>query len=305
MVPALCALWGCAKLGAAKHKSDPSSPAPAIGGIPSEYPHFRHPPGSTTGTPVAGGGNVPARIPVTPEEDIVWTDPDHPDAKPVQLETLLEAPKNKSWEESDADARKLAMRQGKPLLIWFTDTANNGLCNTLSNELFSTEQFDKWANERFVRLRVDNNIRRADPNLSMDERTDREARMKDYVADMKKRYKVLGQPTVLIVGPNGAVIGRYRGYHPGTAETYWGLIRQGEVAGSKSCAEWRADMEKKGYRQWQDRHGRKVFAKLLAYSQGDILLVEPDGLRSKTTESKLSDADQSWIAREKAARGIR
>ena len=194
------------------------------------------------------------------------------------------------------------MRQGKPLLIWFTDTANNGLCNTLSNELFSTEQFDKWANERFVRLRVDNNIRRADPNLSMDERTDREARMKDYVADMKKRYKVLGQPTVLIVGPNGAWA------LPGLSSRHGGDLlgpdppRRG--GGVQVLCGMAHDMEKKGYRQWQDRHGRKVFAKLLAYSQGDILLVEPDGLRSKTTESKLSDADQSSIAREKAARGI-
>lgn len=301
---ALCALCGCAMLGGTKHKAGPSSPVSANSGIPSEYPNFHQAPGATAGTPVTGGGNVTPQIQVTPEEDIVWTDPDHPDAKPAQLETLLDAPKTKTWEENDAEARKQAMRQCKPLLIWFTDSANNALCNTLSNELFSTDAFDKWANEKFVRLRVDNNIRAADPKLSMDERTDREARMKDYVADMKKRYKVLGQPTVLVVAPNGGVIGRYRGYHPGSAETYWGLIRQGEVAGSKSCDEWRAGMEKKGYRQWQDRHGRKVFAKLLAYAKGELLLAEPDGQRSKTTESKLSDADQSWIAREKAARGM-
>ncbi len=303
MGASLCALVGCAKTSIPKQDTPPR--LLADNRIPSEYPHFRQPPGAAGGTPVTGGGNVPAPIPLTPEEDIVWTDPDHPDAKPAQLETLLEAPKNNSWEENEAEARKLAVRQCKPLLIWFTDSASNALCNTLSNELFSTEPFDKWAGEKFVRLRVDANIRRAEPNLSMDERTDREARMRDYVADMKKRYKVLGQPTVLVVAPNGAVIGRYRGYHPGTAETYWGLIRQGEVAASKSCTEWRIGMENKGYRQWQDRRGRKVFARLLSYWRGDILLAEPDGQRSKTTESKLSDADQSWIAREKAARGIR
>jgi thioredoxin-related protein len=302
----LCALCGCAKMGGPKKTPDKPSTAPAdTSGIPSEYPNFHQPPGATAGTPVVGGGNVPARIPVTPDEDIVWTDPDHPDAKPAELETLLEAPQSKTWEESDTEARKQAMRQCKPLLIWFTDSASNALCKTLSNELFSTEPFDKWANDKFVRLRVDANTHRADPKLSMADREDRESRMKDYVEEMKKRYKVLGQPTVLVVAPNGSVIGRYRGYNTGKSEIYWGLIRQGEVAGSKSCAEWRAGMEKKGYRQWQDRRGRKVFAKLLAYAKGDIFLTEPDGQRSRTTESKLSDADRSWLAKEKAARGIR
>ena len=301
----LCALSGCAKLGGKAHKSADQPPAdPVGGGIPSEYPNFVKPHSAAAGTPVTGGGNATPQLPVTPEEDIVWTDPDHPDAKPAQLETLLEAPKTRSWEESDVEARKQSVRQCKPLLIWFTDSASNALCNSLSAELFSTEAFDKWASERFVRLRVDANTRSADPKLSMEERTDHESRMKDFLETMKKRYKVLGQPTVLVVGPDGGVIGRYRGYQPGHSEVFWGLIRQGEVVGSKSCAEWRASMEKKGYRQWQDRHGRKVFAKLLAYSKGDMLLLEPDGQRARTTESKLSEADQSWLAREKAARGI-
>lgn len=246
----------------------------------------------------AGGApGLPASAGATREEDIVWTDPDDPDAEIPELDTVLKNPARGPWEQSETVARKLAARDGKCLLIWFTDSRRSPNCKTLSAELFSTPDFDKWAAENLVRLRIDSNVAERD--------MDKRARILDYVKSVHKRLRVLGHPTVVMCAPQGDVIARYRGYSPGQSDFYWGRIKTAVILGNGSYGKWRADLEKRGYREWSDRRGRKVFAQLTAYQDGELWLVEPDGTRSKTHEHKLSDADRLWIAQQKQARGIR
>ncbi|HCQ38603.1 MAG TPA: hypothetical protein DIV39_05570, partial [Verrucomicrobiales bacterium] len=57
-----------------------------------------------------------------------------------------------------------------------------------------------------------------------------------------------------------------------------------------------------GYREWADQQGRKVFARLTRYKSGQLILVEPDGRKIRASESRLSDADRTWIAAERAKR---
>jgi len=302
LVLALFSVVSCARLdrltgGTEKKEETPQPFGPT--GIP---PELR---AKTGGTPVSPGGNVPA-VPanITPESDIAWTDPDNPEAGIPELSTLMEEPKRGPWEESDKAAFRRASREGKPVLIWFTDSKSSPGCKALAGELFSKSEFDSWVKERFVRLRVDSQVRQREPKLSLDEAATKEANLREYVTTLKKRYKVLGHPTVLVLSPDGEVIGRYKGYRTGDADYFWGLLKQGDTVAQKRYGEWRAGLEKKGYREWADRSGRKVFAKLLSYSDGKLLLVEPDGVRSKTVESRLSDADQEWIRQQKAARGL-
>lgn len=258
------------------------------------------------GTAVAGGGNTPAqKIEITPDSEISWTDPDNPDAGVPQLNDLLALQKkNVAWESDEGVARQRAAREGKPILVWFTDSQRSPACKILIRELFEKKDFETWSKEKFVRLRVDAYARQRDPNLSIGEAQDLEVRAKNRVADMKERYKVLGYPTLLVLSGDGAVVGRYKGFRSGDADYMWGLMKQGEMVASKANAEWRAGLAKKGYREWQDRKGNKVFAKLGRYSEGRLSLVEPDGRRSQTTEVKLSDSDQEWIKQQKAMRGI-
>jgi len=262
--------------------------------------------GGDAGTPVAPGGNVPPSQPlqVTPESDIAWTDPDNPDGGIPDLVPLLAAPKKGPWEESETIAKQRSSRENKPLLIWFSDSKNSPGCKGVSAELFADHAFDSWARENVIRLKIDAYVRQDDSNLSIGESMDKEIRLKDYVASMKKRYKVLGHPTFLVLSSSGDVVATYKGYRSGQAAYTWGLFRQGQSLAAKSNAEWRAGLMKKGYREWQDRRGNKVFARLENYSKGQLYLTEPDGLRSRTQESKLSDADQAWIKQQKAARGI-
>lgn len=296
----------CAKLGVGKPVPVKQEPSPfGSTGIPPQMRARTEDPG----TPVVPGGNAQGQtgpIQITPEQDIVFTDPDNPDAVIPELSDILASqPKRRGpWEQSETIARKRAGREGKPLLIWFTDSRSSPMCKAINQELFSMPDFESWATEHLVRLKVDANEQVKDPDISLDEKETKRVDIRTYVTRLKKQYKVLGQPTLILVHPDGSVIGRYRGYQRGQADFTWGLIKQGEAMFQNSYQKWRAGLEKKGYREWADRSGRKVFARLANYSNGTLILIEPDGTRCKTHENKLSDSDRDWIAEQKKLRGL-
>jgi thioredoxin-related protein len=296
---ASCGLFGTGRKVKVEKKDEPFGPT----GIP---PQLR-PKTRDSGTAVVAGGNVPGQglpLNITPEEDIIFTDPDNPDAGLPELATLLSNAKRGPWEESETIAKQRSVREGKPLLIWFTDSASSPMCKALSQELFSTNDFGNWATEKLVRLRVDANLKITDPDLDLGSSEDRRVAIKNYGADLKKRYKVMGYPSLVLVSPSGEVIGRYRGYKRGDADFLWGQLKHGEAVSSEAYKGWRAGLEKKGYREWRDRKERKIFAKLTSYSKGTLTFIEPDGTRSKTQESSLSDKDQAWIAEQKKLRNM-
>jgi len=297
-------LASCAKLGLGGHAKPAKGPA-AFGG--TAVPPKIKGAGNELGVPVTPGGNASkpqAVLNITPEEDIVFTDPDNPDAELPELSNILAAPKRGPWEESETIAKQLAAREGKPLLIWFTDSAHSPMCKILAQELFAKPDFETWASEKLVRLRVDGNVVVNDSSLSLDEKETRVADIKEYVARMKKNYKALGYPSLFLLNPSGEVIGRYRGYKRGDAEFFWGQLKHGEEVSANAYKVWRAKLEQKGYREWQDRKDRKIFAKLTSYANGTIVLIEPDGTRSRTQENKLSDKDRAWIAEQKKLRNL-
>lgn len=259
------------------------------------------------GVPVTPGGNVagkPLPSGITPEEDIVYTDPDHPEAGIPELETLLAAPKRGPWEESVTIARQRSGREGKPLLIWFTDSQSSPMCKALSQELFSTSEFGTWATEKLVRLKVDANVTADEPELTLDQKTQLLINRKAYALELKKRYKIMGYPSLIMLSPSGEVVGRYRGFKRGESEFLWGQLKHAEAVSAEAYKGWRAGLEKKGYREWQDRKERKLFARLTSYSHGTLTFIEPDGTRSRTQEESLSDKDRAWIAEQKKLRKL-
>lgn len=297
-------LTSCARF-AADEESGPTLESEEFGptGIP---PHLRARPEPAAGTLVKPGGNNPslAGFKSTPLKDIVFTKAGDPDGSISELAELLAAPKAKTWEESDTAARARAAREGKPLLIWFTNSQASPNCKALSTELFSKPEFEAWANEKLVRLKVDTTFRPNDSLPTIEESRTYEIDVKHYVADMKKRYKVMVHPTLIMLSPSGAVLGRYVSYKRGTADFFWGQLKHAETVSSRTYADWRAGMEKKGYRKWQDRRGREIFAKLFSYANGELVLIDPEGSRFRTQETKLSDDDQRWIAEQKKLRNM-
>lgn len=261
--------------------------------------------------PAAPGPNAPL-LPqnVTPENDIIFTDPDQPDKDIPELTAVLSNQKKpeKAWEESITIAKQRAAREGKPLLIWFTDSKNSPNCKALDQDLFSTPDWEQWASEKLVRLRVDSNSTASDyvkdPDISLDDKETRIIEVKGYAANLKKQYKVLGHPTLVLCNPSGEVVAKYTGYKRGQRDFQWGLIKQGEASSSAAYQSWKASLLKKGYREWSDRKGRHILAKLVHYANGSLVLIEPDGTRCRTDEAKLSDKDRQWIAEQKKIRGL-
>ena len=233
----------------------------------------------------------------TPDDQIAWTNPDDPDAPlPGLEETLAAVKKSGPWEVSYTAATKIAMREGKPLLVWFTDTQRSPLCKFLSGELFSQPEFDSWARENVVRLRLDFNVK--------GESEDEELRKKAYLNALKKRYKANGLPLVLMMAPDGTVTGRYKGYRRGEPDFYFGRLKSASAAAERHQKDWVKKMERKGYRDWTGKRGNTIFAKLVRYREGELLLVEPDGRKFKAAEKNLSDGDRVWIQSQKAKRGL-
>lgn len=232
-------------------------------------------------------------------DEIVYTDPDaeDPDAVlPELAELLAEAKDEGPWGQSYTATMREARRTETPVLMWFTDSLASPPSKAMSEDLFSRQDFEEWAGETFVRLQVDERVK--------GDGQDDYARKTDWVEALRKRYRVMGNPTLIVMTPSGEVIGRYRGYKRGQYEYRWGQLRQAAKLAKDSHEAWKSKMEKKGYRTWSDPQGRKFFAKLIAYKDGELVLVEPDGTRARTREGRLSVEDRKWIAEEKRKRGI-
>ncbi len=283
-------------------KEEPSPFGPT--GIPPEL-RAKTPGETEAGTPVIAGGNMGnGKYKATAESDIVYTDPDNPDAAIPELATVLSNATRGPWEESETIAKQRSIREGKPMLIWFTDSLRSPMCKAVSQELFSRTDFGDWAKDKLVRLKVDVVVSK-DPNSEdLGSAEDRRARIQDYNEALKKRYKIMGYPSLVVVSPSGEVVGRYRGYQRGEADLLWGQIKHAEAVSSEAYKGWKSGLEKKGYRHWKDRRGRQIFAKLASYSNGTLVLIEPEGGRAQTKETSLSDEDRAWIATQKKLRGL-
>lgn len=277
-------------------------------GVP---PQLRSRSAAASGAVVTPGGNRAAQagnLQITPEEDLVFTDPDNPDAGIPELTEILAQPARRGpWEESETVARRRAMRENKPLMIWFTDSARSPMCKALGEELFGTPEFNDWADAHLVRLRIDTNLSNVarDATMTIDDAEALREEVRAYNLGLRKRFRVLGNPSVMMLDAEGRVLTRYRGYRRGEAEVFFGKIRHTESIAAKHNDEWRKNMESRGYREWSDGRGRKtIFARLVQYHEGSLVLVEPDGTRSRTREAHLSAADRTWIEDEKRRRGM-
>lgn len=240
---------------------------------------------------VTSGNSSTVQAPHTPtelydEDMIAWADED-PDAPMPGLDELWEKPPQDEWFLSYKKAMRESRKQGKPVLLWFTDSKNNAASSALDNELFATEKFRTWANEKLILLRIDQNVQDSDAH--------RLTLKREYVKKIRKRFKALGSPVVVILSPRGTKHATYRGYKSGDSTFYLGKLKSGYRNAQVDYGQWREEYEAKGYRVWHDHQNRKVFAKPKALKDGILYLVEPDGRRSKTSLQKLSPEDRKWV----------
>lgn len=112
------------------------------------------------------------------------------------------------WIEDFREASRKAQDTGKYLLVNFTGSDWCGWCIRLDKEVFSTPEFEQYADENLVGAYIDFPRRKQLP----EER-------KKVNMELAQQYEVPGYPTILIMAPDGSLVER-TGYRPGGPEAY-------------------------------------------------------------------------------------
>ncbi len=267
--------------------ADPNKDFPTSSASPSAYGDAFAP----SATAVSSDSGIPASIPDIPDEELVWTDPDNPDENLGTVEQAFTKPVKDDWQLSYNAAQRLAYAEGKPLLIWFTNSRMSPICKRLDTEVLSTHEFKNWSEDHVVKLRVD-----LSPNEPSRKLRDKKVK---YAQALRKKFGISGNPTMLVLDLHGQAFGRYRGYSKGEGAYYLGRLKQAAQTVNEDYFQWYPKMKQRGYRKWKGRNGVELFAKLLRYEEGRLQVVEPNGRKTIITESNLSAKDRAWIAQQK------
>jgi len=112
------------------------------------------------------------------------------------------------WMVDFQKAKSIAMKEGKPMLLDFTGSDWCGWCIKLKKEVFSKPAFKDYAADELVLVELD--FPRSKPQSP---------EIKEQNEALAKRYKVRGFPTIILLSPEGELIGE-TGYRRGGAEGY-------------------------------------------------------------------------------------
>ena len=133
------------------------------------------------------------------------------------------------WNDDFESARKLAAKDGKPMLVLFTGSDWCRWCVKLEGEVFSQPAFSSVIPKEMVPVFLD--FPRDEMAITPVQRSKNEA--------LARKYGIRGFPTVLLMDAKGDVIAR-TGYRPDGPEAYVAHLR--ELVASKQPA---AKSEKK------------------------------------------------------------
>jgi len=113
-----------------------------------------------------------------------------------------------SWETNLEAALQKAKTENKAVLVNFTGSDWCQWCIKLNNEVFSQDDFQKYAEDNLILVKLD-----FPQNIPQSDET------KAYNNLQAKKFGVQGFPTVLLFNSNGDMV-LQTGYQPGGAATY-------------------------------------------------------------------------------------
>lgn len=128
-------------------------------------------------------------------------------------ETLIpvtETTKNLNWIENFEKAKKLAKKEKKPLLVFFTGSDWCGPCKMLHADFFESDEFISLADKDLILYEAD-----------FPRRTDLitpEQKKVNY--EIKNTYAIRGYPTMVLLNSKGEEIGRRTGYSRSGSTVY-------------------------------------------------------------------------------------
>lgn len=115
---------------------------------------------------------------------------------------------NLNWEDNLETALQKAKTENKAVLVNFTGSDWCQWCIKLSDEVFSKSEFEDYAEENLILVRLDF-------PRSIEQSTETKA----YNNQLAQKYGVQGFPTVLLFNSSGNLV-KTTGYLPGGPVTY-------------------------------------------------------------------------------------
>lgn len=134
---------------------------------------------------------------------------------------LVSAYANGNWKTNFETALAEAKNQNRSVLVNFTGSDWCGWCIKLDKEVFSQDAFKQFADDELVLVKID-----------FPRKKQQSAEVIDQNERLLKQYNVRGFPTILLLSPEGKLIGK-TGYEAGGAEAYVehikGLLKNGSA----------------------------------------------------------------------------
>ena len=127
---------------------------------------------------------------------------------------LATASADETWMTDFNAALAKAKAEKKPLLVDFTGSDWCGWCIKLDKEVFSKDAFKTFANTELVLVEIDF------PNRKKQSKA-----LKAQNKELAKKYGIRGFPTILLLSPEGEVIGK-TGYQAGGPEAYIAHLKE-------------------------------------------------------------------------------
>lgn len=215
------------------------------------------------------------------------------------------------WHRSPREARELARREKKPLLIFFYQKwkvvpggaagAVGGDNNVfLSDDLLATPEFNELVANRVVLTKLFYPV--GGKGLSEEHKAALQ-QFRDY-------FKVKTLPTILLLDDNGREISRITGYSRikagagmelSAAQPLLEKLKRAVELREQAVAAAEVNRQRllaQNYREWTSKAGTKLFARLVSASADEVILLDASGGLRQVAPEQLWIVDIAWIRRE-------
>jgi protein disulfide-isomerase len=112
------------------------------------------------------------------------------------------------WYTDFEEASRVASRQKKPMVLYFTGSDWCGWCKKMDQEVFSSQEFKAAVARKYIFVKLDFPMSSKLPESEMRQN-----------AQLKQRYGVTGYPTIVLIDSEGNFIGE-TGYRSGGGKSY-------------------------------------------------------------------------------------
>lgn len=234
------------------------------------------------------------------EGPIYFTDPDNPDK---EIEGINEAFSRQMsvnrWFTNYRNARRLAVSECKPLLIWFHDSLLSPKSRKLGAALLETTDFEDWVGENAVRVRLDAGLKAGGASG----KSNAKSYSASFVNGLAAQYGLRKKPALAVIAPDGYIAGRIDGYSSDDFLSVEADIKEYVKEAQNHFDGVKKRLETKGYRTWRGkRNGDELFACFMRCDskKNMVYLKEFTGRVRRVRLNRLCLEDQEWVTERQA-----